>query len=380
MDGNDTYLLQEYSREIIRVLLPIDILCSIILLTGVIGNIFVIFIYAIKMRKDQRESRYFIPILAFYDLMVCIISEIYFLSKTFFWATFYSDELCKTLLFFLLQTVMTSDAFLLVIAVQRYIMICRPLGKQMTLFWRRITIALVVAANIAYSIPMTIVSGVQETPLVYRNVNISGERCSLGNEKFPLFQLIYSGIVMIIVVANIVVTAAMYTPITCVIYRRLRNRHGLRRTGSTVSSSITSGSAETTFVTQTNSAGSRKTLSKTEDYRISSTSRNSIASSAITKVNDQVQSKTNENKRNRRSKTNFNMMFFVIITVYVVSYVTTAIRLTVLQYDDTVSSDHAIRFYTFLRRIYVFNHVANPFIYAYFDSGVRSYLTYLFCK
>ena len=113
MEENSTYLMQEYAGNIVRALLPINVIHSTVLVAGIIGNVFVIFIFAAKMRKYQRESRYFIPALAFYDLMVCITSGIYFLTNTFFWTSFHSDELCKTLLFFVIQTMMTSDAFLL---------------------------------------------------------------------------------------------------------------------------------------------------------------------------------------------------------------------------------------------------------------------------
>ena len=51
MDGNNTTLVQEYNRERIRVLLPVDILYSLILLVGVVGNMFVIVIYTLKMKK-----------------------------------------------------------------------------------------------------------------------------------------------------------------------------------------------------------------------------------------------------------------------------------------------------------------------------------------
>ena len=345
MDRNQTELLQEYSRERIRVLLPVDILYSVILLVGVVGNIFVIVIYTLKMKRDQRASRYFIPILAFYDIMVCIISEIIFLSRTFFWVTFHADELCITISFFLVQTKMTSDAFLLAIAVQRYIMICRPQRKQMTLFWRRITIVLVIAVNIVYSIPVTIVSGVQVSPLVFKNVTLYGERCSLGNEKFPTFQLIYVVIVIFIVVANIIATCAMYTPIACVIYRRFRR------------SKVPSNTSPSCNDENAGNFGK-----------------------AVPRIEYQEEKAKNKHKADRRTKNNFNMMFFVIVFFYVVTSAITAFRHTVLHRDDALSSDHAIRFYTFLFRVYVFNHVANPFIYAYFDFGMRSYLKYLFCK
>ena len=164
--------------------------------------------------------------------MACITSWIYFLSDTFFWVSFRSDELCKTLLFFLVQTMMTSDSFLLAIAVQRYIKICRPHAKQMSLFWRRSTIVLVVVANIFYSIPTVIVSGVNELPFLYRNITASDQSCFTGNKRYPLFQLIYYAILMFIIVANIVVTAGMYTPIAYVIYRHSRNHRIKNRVAS----------------------------------------------------------------------------------------------------------------------------------------------------
>ena len=223
MEDNHTNLILEYNRDIAIASLPVDILLSVVLVVGIIGNVFVIFIFATKMRKDQRGSRYFIPIVAFFDLLVCVLSLIYFISTTLHWTTFRSDELCKTMTFFLVQTMMISDAFLLAISVQRFIKICRPAAKQMTLYWRRVTVVLVIATNTLYSIPTAVVSGVQDSPVIYRNVNITGKGCSTTNNEYSLFQLIYYGVVMFILVTNIAVTCGLYTPIACIIYRRSRN-------------------------------------------------------------------------------------------------------------------------------------------------------------
>ena len=92
MEKNHTNLILEYGREIAIASLPVDILLSVVLVVGIIGNVFVIFIFATKMRKDQRGSRYFIPIVAFCDLLVCVLSLIYFISTTIHWTTFRSDE------------------------------------------------------------------------------------------------------------------------------------------------------------------------------------------------------------------------------------------------------------------------------------------------
>ena len=346
MEGNHTVLLLEYGKGISKALLPIDILLSIVLVAGILGNVFVIFIFATKMRQDKRGSRYFIPVLAVCDLMVCIVALVHYASNTLFWTSFQSDRLCKTLMFFLVQTMMTSDGFLLAIAVQRFIKICRPTAKQMTLYWRRVTSVLVIVANTLYSIPTAVVSGVQDSTVVYKNVNISGEGCGTANNQYPLFQLIYYSGVMFILIANIVVTAGLYTPIALVIYRRFRRRHIQHSAGVNISSVEGSG--------------------------ISTTSCKTPFSTG--KEDDSAQMTREISKRDRQSKTNFNKMFFVIISAYVVSYVPTAVMLTYGTIDDTIwtSSYEELRLYVFLIRTYVFNHAANPFIYAYFDSEIRS--------
>ena len=162
------------------------------------------------MRKDQRGSRYFIPFLAFWDFMVCIMSQTNFISYSLHWTSFPSDELCKTLTSFLVQTIMTSDAFILAIVVQRFIKICRPTAKQMSLYWRRVTVVLVLVTNTLYSIPTAIVSGVQESAVVYRNVNITIEGCAITNNQYQLFQVISYCIIMVILVANTWATFGLY--------------------------------------------------------------------------------------------------------------------------------------------------------------------------
>ena len=209
----------------------------------------------------------------------------------------------------------TSNSFLLAVAVQRFIKICRPTAKQMTLYWRRTTVVLVIVTNTLYSIPSVFVSGVQKTSVVYRNVSLIGETCTTANHQYPLLQLIYYGILVVILVANIMLTLGLYTPIACVIYRRFQ-----RRTGTSVPNI----------------------------------------------------------DRSRGSKTKFNVMFLVIISVYVVSYIPTAVMITYVTLDSEVwatSSYDEIRSYKFLIRTFVFNHAANPFIYAYFDSEIRSHMT-----
>ena len=197
MNESHLQLLQDYGSEVITALLPSNLFYSVILLCGFIGNAFVLFIYGREMNKGHKEARYFIPVLAFYDLMACVVSEVHFMSETYLWVSFRENLYiyCKLKLLLVIVTSLTSNSFLLVIAVQRYVKICRPFAKQMTLFWRRFAVVIVIIVNIVYSTPSFIVSGVQDSHIFYKNENITGKGCFTGNEQYPKFQLIYCGLV-----------------------------------------------------------------------------------------------------------------------------------------------------------------------------------------
>ncbi|KAK3094113.1 hypothetical protein FSP39_024258 [Pinctada imbricata] len=347
MENSTIDLAVEYGMDVSRTLIPNTVIFSVVLFIGVICNLFVLIVYSSMMRKDQMESRYFIPILSLYDLLVCLVSGTYFILDTQLWIAFESDVLCKIILFFVGHTMMTSDSFLLAIAVQRYVKICRPLGKQMTLFWRRLTVFLVIFLNFLYSIPTAVVSGVKDLELVYKGVNISGPSCFTGSQRYPLFQLVYYSILIFIVIFNIVITAGLYTPIACVIYKKFHKK-GRKRNENEVDSN----SKETEFTNEGHVSD--------EGGKI----HNKISRGTIKK----------STKRRITPEANFNLMFFTIITVYVLSYVPTCVMLVVVSLDDMFWINLPINefgVYNWLIRSYAFNHAINPFIYAYFDIGFR---------
>ena len=75
-------------------------------------------------------------------------------------------------------------------------------------------------------------------------------------------------------------------------------------------------------------------------------------------------------------------MFLVIISAYVVAYLPTGVIILYMELGDKLwatRSFDGMRSYVFLFRSYVFNHAANPFVYAYFDKEIRSHMICSFC-
>ena len=225
MEANSTDLLQEIASSRNISFLANNIVYSILLLCGITGNMFVLFAYCIKTGNIQMESRYFIPILAFFDLLVCSMFSVFFIVGSYIPNLLVnSNGLCKSWYFLLAVSMMTSKALLLAIAIQRYRKICRPHGKQMNLFLRRLSVAIIMIISLVYASPILVVSGVTETVRVFNSANVSAIWCVPGNKHYPTFQLIYFSVITIIGISDLVVTSGVYAPVMCVIYRHFRNR------------------------------------------------------------------------------------------------------------------------------------------------------------
>ncbi|KAK3092456.1 hypothetical protein FSP39_003022 [Pinctada imbricata] len=344
---NSTDLAGEF---IFKAFTPITVIYSVIILIGLIGNITVFYIYVTKMPHERFEQRYFIPVLTFFDILVCIVSFVYFTVQTYRWLTFHSDMLCKWMVFFVIFTMMTSDAILLAIAVHRYRKICRPFGKQMTLKWRRLSVVLVISSGICYSIPSLIVDGVKDFGIEYKGVNITGQGCFIGNKQYHLLQVVYHGILSLIVTANIILTAAMYVPKAVLIFRRYKKRK---------SSSGSNNQSETSME-----------MCSLDFHASGQSSHSHSASHSHSVISKQ-----------KAVKHNFNVMFLFIIVVYFLAYIpTTVVNILISTTNDYYrhlsTTEYGVS--DFFLKFYIFNHVANPFIYAYFDTDFRGGLRKMF--
>jgi hypothetical protein len=76
-------------------------------LLGVVGNLLVLYVYKFKV-KHQTEERYFIPVLAVFDLSVSVFSSIYFISDYLNYGSYPSGIFCKTIGFWTYTTLVVS--------------------------------------------------------------------------------------------------------------------------------------------------------------------------------------------------------------------------------------------------------------------------------
>ncbi|KAK3088024.1 hypothetical protein FSP39_013627 [Pinctada imbricata] len=378
---NGTDFADEY---ISKAMLPNVVIYTFVLFIGLLGNIAVFCVYVTKVPRERFKPRYFVPVLSFFDTLVCIVSLIYYTIQRYRWISFHSDIGCKLIVFFVVFTMMTSDGFLLAIAIQRYRKICLPFGKYMSLKWRRISVVAVIFAGLVYSVPSLTVAGVSDFVIEYKGVNISGLSCYNGNKEYPLLQSMYHIVLTVVGTANIILTAGMYAPIAVIIIRRQRKKpligQRLEMSPEKKSDGNANCTLEKTFSVNAECDLEKQTQINSKFHFVSSsalTGEHKLGNATKGGRKDSNDSVSTGLRKNKSEKVNFNLMFFTIIVVYVVSYIPTAvtnirISLTKDYYLRLSPEEYGVS--DFFVKFYVFNHVVNPFIYVYFDTLFRNYL------
>jgi len=99
-------------------------------LIGTAGNSLVLYVFG--RRKDRLVSTFFILTLAAIDLTTCILVIPYTIYMEYVGYWVYSDALCKVYQFLVTSNVPLSAMIMVVIAVDRYFAICRPLLQVQT--------------------------------------------------------------------------------------------------------------------------------------------------------------------------------------------------------------------------------------------------------
>lgn len=101
-------------------LLPTVVFQAIVCFVGLVGNILVLLVYILRM-KASRDDRYFIPILAVFDLLASTVASVFYVFESMYFVDFPSSGLCKGMLYTMTATSGLSALLLIAIAVQRYL-------------------------------------------------------------------------------------------------------------------------------------------------------------------------------------------------------------------------------------------------------------------
>ena len=315
-------------------LLPNTVIQLIAGVLGILGNSIVLLVYT-QYIHDTKGTRYFIPILALVDLAGCISNVTKFQQEDtmrYFYANLW---LCRALQFSMVLCGILSALLIFVIALQRYLLICRPLGPQMTIKRRRLTflITFVLAFGGAVpSIPFI------ETQL-YEVENATATAPAICVFGSTIIGILYYGGLCLWTIINIIGTFCLYIPVI----KRINKRFYFKKRNFPKPSTT-----ETVFKENEQSPSVHH----------------------ITAAEKEISSKAKATHSTREKHTRkISIMFLVIIIVYVVSFLPPLITSVVTAIYGIPYEGYRLNFYVICIRFNLLNHISNPYIYWFFDTN-----------
>lgn len=342
--------------------------------------------------KNYSDERYFIPILALFDLCAIIFTTIYFILDYVYFVNFQSSIICKLITFSTYSWTAISAHTLLVIGVQRYLKICKPHGSQMTLFWRRAAVVITIGYSVAFSSPLLYSAGIKKFDWIFEDRNVTVKTCALNADNNIQFNDVYFLLSVIVIIVNMLAIIGVYIPIGHVIYKVFAKKRHVKN--------IETHNSDVTVESRIESTDDNQAveLSNDEGFKMSCENIETVQSSTHHTVNvsgrSEIRNKYSLPKqkkphisvdRKSRCKVNFNLMLITVIIFYLLSYIP-VIYVFFLKTDETYYwhnlSNVQVRLQLCLVRFYVINNIVNPFIYGYFDFSFRESMKSLFkcCK
>lgn len=206
--------LEDWNNSIVSKLIPDSVILMLYLVIGFVGNSIVIYIQLWRM-KGNKDDRFFVLALAIADLLACVTNTCFSLYTNLHPVTFTNDMLCKTMWFIGINVTIVSSLMLLVIAVERYLKICKPFRQQMTNGYKRIALVLLVIIPLLISISAYFFYGSRD---VIHESGTMGKRCT--NVRGPWTKtepLVFKAAIALVIVSIIVSLIVLYSHIGCVV-------------------------------------------------------------------------------------------------------------------------------------------------------------------
>ncbi|KAK3101667.1 hypothetical protein FSP39_005336 [Pinctada imbricata] len=362
--GVSETILDDLNYELWINELPIVGLILLYMVLGCTGNGLVIYIYTISM-KTKKVNRFFIPYLACVDILSLLLNGSVHIVIAYQHLKFTNDVGCKFVHFFGYVLVILSGILLIMIAYQRYVLVCKPFSRAFTTNKKRVTLASIVVCTLLISSPKFVFNGIMEIDTKY--VNVTGRVCGINDESAGSFPLvIYNFVLLLTCLSCIATLSVLYTLVAKAIHARNKKLNRLR--------------------------GSQRITERSESS-ISTDNSDSRKASVVTTISSRIQSITSSSNSDSKTKTiklkrsgansHFSWMFFTITMLCILTY---APRMT-LDNMEAQDKNYQLSFslqkrvlIAFLNSFYLFNSVVNPLVYGLFDKGFRGHLKHIVLK
>lgn len=200
--------LQALNDEEAEQRIPTIVYLCVLMLLGISGNTLVLIVYSLKYKNSN--YRIFILCLAVIDMLACCVYMPTEIVDNRYPYMFFSEAACKICLFLGKVSTNGSAFILVVIAVDRFLKICRPLGSQLSSKTARVMCGIAVAFSILFAWPNAFVYG--RKLRMFENNTVTGYACSVDddivNTEYPF---IYNIVLMILFIIIFIILVISYT-------------------------------------------------------------------------------------------------------------------------------------------------------------------------
>ncbi|XP_071179363.1 cholecystokinin receptor-like [Mytilus edulis] len=366
----------EWNDEIVKSLIPNIVLLSIYIMTGIFGNGLVLIVYTLRM-KNLSDERYFIPILAVFDMIASVYLGSFATYECLNQVIFSNSIVCKIAEFFAGFTTFVPIFVLLIIAIQRYLKVCHPLKSPIQRSVKRVSLCLANLCSFIIALPIPFVF---DTNSFYSSdYGILGMRCGGVKDGETTFRIVYSillGTFAIVVTSTLII---LYSKIGYTIYHQLKVN--TTKSKQTQNDSDQEGKTISTEISAASLSGDVQ-LMETENNQEQSTvisdpnSLDAKKNMTTSTVNNSKQSGSmRRQKTNRRITHNITIMFLIITLIFLLCYISKVIVLIIegLNKDFWEEMSTAKRSgVLFVSDMFIINNIVNPFIYAFMDTKFRN--------
>ena len=330
--------------------IPFNIILGCLLLIGLIGNSVAIHVCRLK---QKRGNRFYIMLLAIFDILTCVTSTISIFLINANSVNFPSDAQCKIQTYVTWVTPCTSALMILVIALQRFLLVYKPTKRY---FGRRryriIVVVIVLLVPMVIAIPMSIFSGTTETNVTLSDGSyLTKCSCEAKTEQHVDSAQNYLVFLFVLSLLLIITTTILYIPVGIVIFKKYKEP---KTSGSQTPTDLPSNSFDAVDTVTSNTYNVREAEAREE---------------------------RREKSRRPNITLNFHMMFGVIVLTYLLTYIPTFAMLLVQNQSTSFWEDlkgWKLTILLLLRRFHLLSNVCNPFVYGYFDITFRSYYASMF--
>ena len=420
--------LDEWNQELVDIQMPFTVVLIVYLILGILGNSIVIYIYFVKFKKYS-DSRFFIPVLAVIDMVACVVNCAGNITDKLLPVNYHSEIGCKIQRYLCLSTTIVSMLILLLIAIDRYLKICRPLGRQMDTKWKNRSIGIVIVTAVVLSAPFLHFNDSVE--IESKDSHQIGRTCKFVPGGIPNIFLAYFILFLALCIGEMIVMSVLYILICRVVFKKPKfetygeksSAHKSKlhsRFGNEDDNSITASEADaSTHITGMRGFHDHIVNNKssgTDSHPADQTASRSFSEVPETHSSTVIEQRpkdistgmhnntdkkrcytisTTSNSMAKRRASHRNhgnghrsriVIIFIIITVaFAISFIPRVVMMVLdgvmglTDSDFTVKNPHLARLFTFLLSFYIFNNFVNPFIYGCMDKKFQLELKRLCC-